>query len=107
MSWSNDELDDALARYEQLCRANGMTKNAIFSYWDYARPFLAWRVGEYRPSAAVAPGTPSAEISDDCLWGHRSAVSCHSRSGVLAAEGWGRYPEQPAAASWTARPILT
>ncbi len=24
MSWSNEELDDALARYEELCRANGM-----------------------------------------------------------------------------------
>ncbi len=33
-----------------------MTKNAIFSYWDYARRFLAWRVGEYRPSGAVGPG---------------------------------------------------
>ncbi len=26
-----------------------MRPNAIHSYWDYARRFLDWRTGEYRP----------------------------------------------------------
>ena len=68
MSWTNEELSHALARYEQLCRSNGMTDKATFSYWDYARRFLAWRVGDYRPTGATGPGpTPrrgSATVID-------------------------------------------
>ncbi len=56
MSWTNDELLDALARYEAVCRKNGMTGKATFSYRDYARRFLAWRVGDYRPTDAMDPG---------------------------------------------------
>lgn len=54
--WTNDELLVELAGYEELCRANGMTDKARFSYWDYARRFLAWRVGDYRPSGATGRG---------------------------------------------------
>lgn len=56
MTWNNGELDEALARYEALCRTNGMKEKATYSYWDYARRYLAWRVGEYRPTGAVGPG---------------------------------------------------
>jgi len=64
MTWSNDELSDALGRYEQICIDAGMRRNAVHSYWDYARRFLAWRVGEYQPrgttwSPRSAPLTPA------------------------------------------------
>jgi hypothetical protein len=47
-----------LARYEDACRNAGMRRNAIHSYWDYARRFLAWRVGEYRPRGSTTTGRP-------------------------------------------------
>jgi predicted nucleic acid-binding protein len=56
--WDDDELTAELARYEQVCRDAGMRPNAIHSYWDYARRFLAWRVGEYRPRGVAARGRP-------------------------------------------------
>ena len=56
MSWTNDELLEELARYEELCRTNGMRPKAIHSYWDYAQRFLRWRVGSYRPEGARGPG---------------------------------------------------
>jgi hypothetical protein len=54
MSWTNEELSHAVARDEQLCRSNGMTDKATFSYWDYARRFLAWRIDDYRPTGRRA-----------------------------------------------------
>lgn len=48
-SWNDDELVEALGRYERESAAAGMTRNAVHSYWDYARRFLAWRRGEYVP----------------------------------------------------------
>ena len=57
-SWTDDELLFALARYEDACRRAGMRPNAIHSYWDYARRFLAWRSGEYRPRGAPGKGRP-------------------------------------------------
>jgi predicted nucleic acid-binding protein len=56
--WDNDELSARLARYEDACREAGMRPNAIHSYWDYARRFLAWRVGEYRPRGVTSNGRP-------------------------------------------------
>jgi predicted nucleic acid-binding protein len=56
--WSDDELDEALARYETESAASGMTRNAVHSYWDYARRFLAWRRGEYVPRGASAGERP-------------------------------------------------
>jgi predicted nucleic acid-binding protein len=47
--WDDAELLAELARYEEACRAAGMRPNAIHSYWDYARRFLAWRVGDFQP----------------------------------------------------------
>ena len=55
MSWTNEDLLKALGRYEQECISAGMRPNAVHSYWDYARRFLEWRTGEYRPRGAVTP----------------------------------------------------
>lgn len=61
MSWTNEELSHAVARHEQLSRSNGMTDKATFSYWDYARRFLAWRIDDYRPTGATGPGPTLGE----------------------------------------------
>jgi predicted nucleic acid-binding protein len=56
--WEDGELFEILAQYEDACRDAGMRPNAIHSYWDYARRFLAWRVGEYRPRGTTTIGRP-------------------------------------------------
>jgi predicted nucleic acid-binding protein len=56
--WDDNELSARLARYEDACRDAGMRPNAIHSYWDYARRFLAWRAGEYRPRGTTSTGRP-------------------------------------------------
>ncbi len=56
--WDDAQLVRELARYEQACRDAGMRPNAIHSYWDYARRFLDWRTGEYRPRGAGPGGRP-------------------------------------------------
>jgi predicted nucleic acid-binding protein len=56
--WDDADLSARLALYEDACRDAGMRPNAIHSYWDYARRFLAWRVGEYRPRGTSGPGRP-------------------------------------------------
>jgi predicted nucleic acid-binding protein len=57
-SWTDAELESALARYEDACRQAGMRPNAIHSYWDYARRFLAWRTGDYRSRGVAPSGRP-------------------------------------------------
>ena len=57
-AWDDAGLAEELARYEQACRDTGMRPNAIHSYWDYARRFLAWRTGDYRPRGAGDAGRP-------------------------------------------------
>jgi predicted nucleic acid-binding protein len=57
-SWDDDELAHELARYEQAARDAGMRPNAVHSYWDYVRRFLAWRTGDYRPRGAAGAGRP-------------------------------------------------
>jgi predicted nucleic acid-binding protein len=56
--WNDADLLAQLARYEEVCRAAGMRQNAIHSYWDYARRFLAWRMGDYQPRGATGSGRP-------------------------------------------------
>ena len=56
--WDDIALAGALAAYERACQDAGMRTNAIHSYWDYARRFLAWRTGEYRPRGSTAAGRP-------------------------------------------------
>lgn len=57
-AWDDADLAVELARYEQAGRAAGMRPNALHSYWDYARRFLAWRTGDYRPRGAARHGRP-------------------------------------------------
>jgi len=56
--WDDAALAAELDRYEGACRAAGMRPNAVHSYWDYARRFLEWRAGRYRPRGAVGEGRP-------------------------------------------------
>jgi len=56
--WSELDLSEALHRYERAATDAGMTPNAVHSYWDYARRFLAWRTGDYRPRGTSPGGRP-------------------------------------------------
>ncbi len=56
--WDDETLAAELGSYEHAARDAGMRPNAIHSYWDYARRFLAWRTGEYRPRGAAGEGRP-------------------------------------------------
>lgn len=56
--WDDEVLSLALARYEQACREAGMRPNAVHSYWDYARRFLDWRSGAYRPRGVAGGDRP-------------------------------------------------
>ena len=62
MRWTSDELFQMLGRYEQECIAAGMRPNAVHSYWDYARRFLDWRTGEYRPRGATGPSRTALSV---------------------------------------------
>jgi predicted nucleic acid-binding protein len=57
-AWDDGDLAIELERYAQAARDAGMRPNAVHSYWDYARRFLAWRTGDYRPRGAVGEGRP-------------------------------------------------
>jgi predicted nucleic acid-binding protein len=67
--WDDAELLDELGRYEREATDAGMKRNAVHSYWDYARRFLAWRTGDYRPRGAADDGRPvaSGRVSADVL----------------------------------------
>lgn len=72
MRWSDDELFEALGRYEQVCIDAHMKTNAINSYRDYAGRFLRWRTGDYWPRGASGPArrptrpmVTTAELADD------------------------------------------
>ena len=67
--WDDDGLLAQLARYEAACRAAAMRPNAIHSYWDYARRFLAWRVGGYQPRGTPAAGrrVPAGPVTEEAL----------------------------------------
>jgi hypothetical protein len=53
--WTNDELLAELHRYERECQGAGLLPNSVHSYVDYARRFLRWRIGDYRPRDATGP----------------------------------------------------
>jgi len=70
--WNQEELFEALGRYEQECIDAGMRPKAVHSYWDYANRFIKWRIGKYRPRDATAPARPvsagpasTAELADE------------------------------------------
>jgi transcriptional regulator with XRE-family HTH domain len=54
-SWNSDDLFQELRRYERQCEAAGLQPTSVFSYVDYGRRFLRWRVGDYRPRQATGP----------------------------------------------------
>ena len=67
--WDDTDLLAQLASYEAACRAAAMRQNAIHSYWDYARRFLAWRVGDYQPRGTPAEGrrVPEGPVTEEQL----------------------------------------
>ncbi len=67
--WDDAELAQELSRYERESADAGMSRNAVHSYWDYARRFLAWRTGEYAPRGSTkgARPVPRAPVSSDQL----------------------------------------
>ena len=75
--WSDEDLHTELGRYETACRDAGMRPNAVHSYWDYARRFLAWRTGDYRPRGTPAAGRPVAHgrVSSEALEEQASAYA--------------------------------
>jgi predicted nucleic acid-binding protein len=54
-TWDDAGLRAAVGQYEAACRNAGMTRNAVHSYWDYARRFLDWREGLYPRHATRRP----------------------------------------------------
>ena len=58
LAWDDAALRDELVRYEEACRAAGMRPSALHSYWDYARRFLDWREGTYKPRGSTVSGRP-------------------------------------------------
>lgn len=68
---TDDDLREALARYEREAQEAGMTRNSVHSYWDYARRFLDWRTGDYAPRGVGGTGrpVPAAAVSTDELMG--------------------------------------
>jgi predicted nucleic acid-binding protein len=59
-SWDDAELLWELTCYEQAAKEAGMRPSSVHSYWDYARRFLAWRTGDYRPRGASDVGSPGS-----------------------------------------------
>jgi hypothetical protein len=57
-TWTDAELLAALSRYEAESKAASMRELAWRSYVDYARRFLAWRMGDYVPRGMAAGDRP-------------------------------------------------
>ena len=49
MSWTEQELRDALNDYEAELRAAGKARNTISTYVQHPERFINWLVGRYRP----------------------------------------------------------
>jgi len=56
--WTEQELREALDRYEIELRAAGKARNTITTYVQHPERFINWLVGGYRPSPAAAAGVP-------------------------------------------------
>lgn len=86
-TWDDAGLRRALGAYEAACRAAGMRPSAVHSYWDYARRFLDWREGTYRPRGISGFGRPVArtEVDADALTdqaaGYAAAIARAGRGG--------------------------
>ncbi len=53
--WSEQELRDALDRYEAELRAAGKARNTITTYVQHPERFINWLVGGYRPGPVAQP----------------------------------------------------
>jgi predicted nucleic acid-binding protein len=82
--WDDVTLTAELARYEQACVDAGMRRNAVHSYWDYARRFLEWRTGAYRPRGVIGDDrpVPSGQVTTDAL-----EAQAHAYARVIEAAG--------------------
>ena len=83
--WDDGELTEKLAQYEQVSIDSGMTPNAVHSYWDYARRFLAWRTGDYTPRGMPTGGRPVARTSASV-----DELEAQARAYAQAVEAAGR-----------------
>jgi len=82
MRWTNDDLFEALQRYEQACIDAGMRPKAIHSYWDYAGRFLRWRNrGLFAARRGPARSASKRRVSDDCEPSRRCQGVCTRRRG--------------------------
>lgn len=63
LTWSEQDLREALDRYEMELRAAGKARNTITTYVQHPERFINWLVGGYRPSPA-APGGSAATSSE-------------------------------------------
>ena len=53
--WDDDDLGDALRRYESYLRARSLAPITVESYMRYGRLFLEWRIGDYTPRGMRPP----------------------------------------------------
>src|SRR5436853_622682 len=64
MAWTSGELEAALSRFEDELEAADLKAITIRSYVTYARRFLRWRDGLYRPRGAVGSASALEELSE-------------------------------------------
>jgi hypothetical protein len=53
MYWTEQELRDALSKYETELRKAGKTRNTIATYVQHPERFINWLVGSYRPTTTT------------------------------------------------------
>lgn len=60
MSWTEQQLRDALNDYEAELRAAGKARNTVSTYVQHPERFINWLVGSYRPRPAPSQSTARA-----------------------------------------------
>lgn len=55
VGWTENELRDALDRYEAELRAAGKARNTVATYVQHPQRFIDWLVGRYRPTPLRGP----------------------------------------------------
>jgi hypothetical protein len=53
-TWSLDELQQDLVRFEDELRAAGLRESSIRTYVDRSRTFVAWLAGNYVPRGPIS-----------------------------------------------------
>lgn len=85
LAWDDAGLREALGRYERVCIDSGMRRNAIHSYWDYARRFLDWREGLY-PRGASGRAVPARTVGVADLRAEAEAYAASVRDAGLGEQ---------------------